>query len=302
MPGVFLFALIFFAIGCAAFVVRKFVHPDYKDSKSDKRALAAIGTGLIALAMILTLVSSWNPVGTQQLGIETSFGQTTGHLSPGLNLTAPWVQVTDMDEAYQITDVTFTVRIAGGQTAQATEQLRWQVNPPASDAVFQSFKNSTSGVQEGLITPELNAATNAVLDGYDPLTPLAQGIPAGTPGNPSTTQLSDQIQKSLIPRLDGDVQIRTLVLKPLVYDKTVQDRINAVLAQTAQTDVAQQAIKTAQAQAQANQIAEQSLASNPLVLVQQCFNGLAEGKFTLPAGSSCWPGAGSGIVIPAASK
>jgi len=264
-----------------------------------RTVLGVVAGAFAGLAVLLTLLSSWNPVPTQDIGIVTSFGQPVGHLGAGANWTAPWDQVTQMDEAYQVTDDTFTVRIAGGQTAQATVQIRWQVAPQAADSVFRNYKNSTSGVESGLLTPELNAATNAALDGYDPLTPLATGAPAGSPSNPSTTQLAQQIGQALTPRLGGDVRVVTLVLKPLVYDATVQNRINAVLAQVAQTDVAQQSVKTAQAQADANKIAEASLAQNPLVLVQQCFNGLADAKFTLPAGSSCWPGQGSGVVIPA---
>lgn len=316
MPGTFLFAIIFAVIAIACAVARV---PAKSAAKAAAEASAsarrqydddlvpvpAILLGVAAffgaLAVVLTIVSTWNPVPTQDIGIVTSFGQPTGHLGAGAHFTAPWDQVTDMDEAYQVTDETFTVRIAGGQTAQATVQLRWQVAPLAADSVFRNFKNSTSGVENGLLTPELNAATNAVLDGYDPLTPIATGAPAGTPANPSTTQLAAQIQQGLIPRLDGDVLVRTLVLRPLVYDGTVQDRINSVLAQTAKTDVAKQSELTAQAQAKANQIIEQSVSNSPLVLVQQCMNAIADGQFTPPAGFSCWPGQGSGVVIPSAT-
>lgn len=295
MPGTFLFAIILAVITIIVFTGRRFASTDAKPG------LTIIGSVLGVIAVALILASSWNPVPTQDIGIVTSFGQPTGHLGAGANWTAPWDQVTDMDEAYQVTDDTFTVRIAGGQTAQATVQLRWQVAPAAADSVFRNYKNSTSGVENGLITPELNAATNAVLDGYDPLTPIATGAAAGTAANPSTTQLAAQIQTALAGRLDGDVTVRTLVLRPLVYDATVQARINSVLAQTAKTDVAKQSELTAAAQAAANKIAEAALSSNPLVLVQQCMNAIADGQLQPPAGFSCWPGSGSGVVIPSAT-
>ena len=320
MPGTFLFAIICIVLAAACALLSlpikaglaaaKAEHDksrrpgDYREFDAPPLPAAlAVAAGIwLILAVILTIASSWNPVPTQDIGIVTSFGQPTGHLGAGAHFTAPWDQVTDMDEAYQVTDDTFTVRIAGGQTAQATVQLRWQVAPPAADTVFRNFKNSTSGVEDGLLTPELNAATNAVLDGYDPLTPIATGAPAGTAANPSTTQLAAQIQQALTPRLDGDVLVRTLVLRPLVYDATVQARINSVLAQTAKTDVAKQSELTAQAQAKANEIIQQSVTASPLVLVQQCMNAIADGTFAPPAGFSCWPGQGSGVVIPSASK
>ena len=296
MPGTFLFAIILAVLALLVFAGRRFAGSDAKPG------LAVIGGLFGVIAVALTIASCWNPVPTQDIGIVTSFGQPLGHLGAGANWTAPWDQVTDMDEAIQVTDSTFTVRIAGGQTAQATIQARWRISPAAADDVFRNYKNSTSGVENGLLTPELNASANSVLDGYDPLTPLATGAAAGTPGNPTTTQLATQIQSTLTGRVGADVQIITLVLKPLVYDSTVQDRINSVLAQTAKTDVAKQSELTAQAQARANQIAESALSSNPLVLVQQCMNAIADGQLNPPAGFSCWPGSGSGVVIPSAAK
>jgi regulator of protease activity HflC (stomatin/prohibitin superfamily) len=305
MPGTFIAAIIIAALaavcGGVALLARK---PAKADPDGDAALVyppAVVITAVLGVVTVaLVIASSWNPVGTQDIGIVTSFGQPVGHIGPGANFTAPWDSVTAMDEAVQLTDDTFTVRIAGGQTAQATLQVRWQVAPGAADDVFRNYRNSTSGVENGLLTPELNAATNAVLDGYDPLTPLATGAAAGTPANPSTTQLATQIQQALKPRLSGDVQIITLVLKPLAYDDTVQGRINSVLAQTAKTDVARQSELTAEAQAKANAILQESVAGNPLVLVQQCMTAIADGTFTPPAGFSCWPGNGSGVVIPAA--
>lgn len=304
MPGSFIAAIVFAVITgmclLAYLPLRKLSARD-GDWTGVHYVPAVLGTACAVLTVCLTLASSWNPVPTQDIGIVTSYGQPVGHLNPGFNLTPPWEQVTDMDEAYQVTDATFTVRIAGGQTAQATVQVRWQVNPAASDAVFKNYKNSTSGVENGLLLPELNAATNTALDGYDPLTPIATGAAAGSAGNPTTTQLAAEIVTALTPRLDKSVLVRTLVLKPLVYDETVQARINSVLTQTAKTDVAKQAIVTAQAQATANRIAEASLAhTGVLTLVQQCMNAISDGQFNPPAGFSCWPGQGSGIVVPAA--
>lgn len=310
MPGTFLFAIIIavIAVICAggALASRGSRGKTDRDGSMTDGAAghAAAKTAAWVLAGVtglMLVISSYSPVGTRDIGVVTSFGRLAGHLGPGINWVAPWNYVTTIDDSYQVTDETFTVRIAGGQTAQATVQVRWNASLSSADDIFQNYK-TTAGVASGLLVPELNAATNSVLDGYDPLTPLATGAAAGTPGNPSTSQLGAQIQAALAARTGTDVNVKTLVLKPLVYDKTVQGRINSILAQVAQTDVAQQSVKTAQAQAQANKIAEASLASNPLVLVQQCFNGLADSKFTLPAGSSCWPGSGSGVVIPSAGK
>lgn len=319
MPGTFLFAIIFalIAVGCAA---ARFPARRRAAAAAEARAasrpgrpypdepvpvpgiLLAVTAVFGALAVILTVLSSWNPVPTQDIGIVTSFGQPTGHLGAGAHFTAPWDQVTDMDEAVQVTDTTMKVKIAGQQIADATIAVRWQINATASDDIFRNYKNSTSGVENGLLLPELNSAMNTVYDGYDPVAPLATGAAPGTPENPTTAQLAAQVQSLLSSKVGQDVKVITLVVQPLQYDGTVQQRINSVLAQTAKTDVAKQSEMTAQAQAKANQIIQQSVAGNPLVLVQQCMNAIADGQLNPPAGFSCWPGQGSGVVIPSAAS
>lgn len=305
MPGLMILAIVFAIIalvaGAGARAMKGAAARD-DDAAAGRVALLVI-TGLMVFGVVATtFASSFNPVGTREEGVVTSFGRTVGHVGPGPNFTNPFDQVTDIDEAVQLTDETFTVRITGGQTAQATVQIRWRVAQGASDDVFQNYKNSTSGVQNGLLTPELNVAANTVLDGYDPITPLVENLKPGTPDNPTTAQLATSIQSILTPRLNGDVDVITLVLKPLVYDGTVQNNINRVTEQKALTAIAEQSVQTATAQAQANKIAAGELASDPLVLVQQCFTALADGKITPVAGFSCWPGAGSGIVLPATGK
>lgn len=316
MPGTFLFAIIFalIAIVCAgarlpaksaykasadARTASRRPYPDSDDLVPVPLILAVVAGFFGTLAVVLTIVSTWNPVPTQDIGIVTSFGQPTGHLGAGAHFTAPWDQVTDMDEAVQVTDTTMTVKIAGQQIAKAPVAIRWQINATASDDIFRNYKNSTSGVENGLLLPELNSAMNTVYDGYDPVAPLATGAAPGTPTNPTTAQLASQVQSLLSTKVGADVTVITLVVQPLQYDQTVQQRINSVLAQTAKTDVAKQSEVTAQAQAKANQIAEGALTANPLVLVQQCMNAIADGAFTPPAGFTCWPGQGSGVVIPA---
>jgi regulator of protease activity HflC (stomatin/prohibitin superfamily) len=310
MPGTLVFAVILAVIaaglGVGALATRKYAGTkNHNDEMTDGAGVHAVLLIVSIFAAVLTgimvLVSSFNPVGTRDIGVVTSFGRLAGHLGPGINWTAPWDYVTSIDDAYQVTDETFTVRIAGGQTAQATVQVRWAPKLSAADDIFGNYK-TTAGVESGLLSPELNAATNAVLDSYDPIAALSSDAAAGTLANPTTTQLGAQIQTALQSRIGADVDVATLVLKPLAYDATVQNRINSITAQVAKTDVAKQSELTAQAQAAANKDLEANLANNPLVLVQQCMTGLNDGDITPVAGFSCWPGSNSGIVISSAAS
>ena len=90
---------------------------------------------------------------------------------------------------------------------------------------------------------------------------------------------------------------------PLInYDATVQSRLNSVLTQKANTDIALQAVKTAQAQAQANKVLAASVSNNPNVLVSRCLDLLSEmikQNMSPPAGFSCWPGSSSAVIASA---
>jgi regulator of protease activity HflC (stomatin/prohibitin superfamily) len=300
LPALFVFAIVFALLALIGFTIGFFLR---KVDDPDAKAVSIwsfVIAGVFLFATVLSVVfSSFNQVGTYDEGVTTSFGKVVSYVGPGANWIPPWDNLTTMDESVQTTNDTLTVRVAGQQTAQATVKLRWQLVPSATDTLFRLYKGSTANVATALVTPELNVAMNSVYDGYDPILPLSTGAAAGTPDNPSTAQLSTEVENALIAKIGTQVKIDTLVVQPLAYDQTVENRINSVLAQTAKTDVAKQAEITAQAQAAANDTIEASLAKNPLVIANNCVNGLIDGQITNEPGFSCWPGSGSGVVIPA---
>ena len=72
-----------------------------------------------------------------------------------------------------------------------------------------------------------------------------------------------------------------------------------LLAQVAQTRIAEQGVKTAEQQEKANEALAKSVSKDPNVLVSKCLDMVEGGKVTLPAGFSCWPSSGSAVVVPA---
>lgn len=308
MPATFIFAIIFGIITIIALLVGLAARHGQKTETSaiaqeDARLVKLWSytfTGFFGLLTgIMLIVSSFNSVGTYDIGVTTSFGRVLSYVGPGPHWIAPWENMSLMDESVQQTDETITVRVAGQQTAEAHVRLRWQLIPSATDSLFRQYKGNTANVETALVKPELNVAMNSVYDGYDPILPLSTGAKPGTPGNPSTAQLSALVLQQLTQRIGGQVKVATLVVQPLQYDQTVTDRINSVLAQTAQTDKAREAVKTAEQQAAAYQKAAAAIGKDPMVLVKQCFDEIENNNFDPPAGFSCWPSQGSGIVIPA---
>lgn len=304
MPGLFIFSIILGVIALACIVIGGFCWLAGSGSDGNEDVLSggifatAVGVFLGIGTVVCVLASSFNSVGTYDIGVTTSFGRVLSYVGPGAHWIAPWENMSLMDESVQTIDDSLTVRVAGQQTAQAEVKLRVQLQPKATDSLFKQYKGNTANVMSALVKPELNVAMNSVYDGYDPILPLSTNARPGTPDNPTTAQLSSQVKSQLIAAIGTQVKVDTLIVEPLQYDQTVTDRINQVLSQTAQTDKAREAVNTAQQQAKANQVLQASLSSNPLVLVNKCLDEISDGQLNPPAGFSCWPGQGSGVVIP----
>ncbi len=326
MPGTFIFAIITTVITLLAAVAWRVARSAAKQleakpqrARLDDENLASAHSVRIGckvavyafagLTALLVFLSSFSPVGTQNIGIVTSFGKPVGHVGNGAQWVAPWEQVTDMDEAIQVSDYEggscLTVRIADQQTACVNAKVRWRIQPGDADVLFRNYKNSTAGVENGLLTPEIQNVANTVFDGYDPVGLLNSNIPQGQPGNPTVPQLGQQVAQMLAAKIGSQVQIVSLFMPNIQYDQTVQARLNAVLSQKAQTLVAQQSEQTALAQATANKDIQSSVSNNPGVLESRCLDILSEmvkASQSVPAGFSCFPGGGSAAVIANASS
>jgi regulator of protease activity HflC (stomatin/prohibitin superfamily) len=322
MPGTFILAIITAVIALILAVAWRIARSAAKEAEAGSRRIGAdeihpdsaravfkgVTLGFAALTALLVLISSYNPVSTQNIGIVTSFGRPVSHLSAGLNFTAPWQSVTEMDEAIQVTDFDASacqiqLRIADQQTACAKVAVRWRINPSAADALFRNYHNSTAGVENGLLIPELQNVANQVFAGYDPVALLDSTVQPGQPGNPTVPQLAQQVQAALTAKVGSEVEIISLFMPNIAYNDTVQARLNAVLSQKASTLVAQQSEQTASAQARANNDISASVSHDPGVLESRCLDILAEmvkAGQSVPAGFSCFPGgSGTGVIANA---
>lgn len=256
------------------------------------------------LAVLTLFLGSAVIVSTKNVGIETSFGRPVDSLSNGFHLIAPWNMVTEMDAAIQTDNHVktgdaqscITVRIAHQATACVDTSIRWRIEESAADGLFRDYRDFAN-VRDSLVTRDLNAALNAEFENYDPLA-------IDKDGN-STSPTLESLSAKVLARIQGEIgdQINVLsVIIPVIhYDDNTQSKVNALLAQVAQTRIAEQAVITAQQQALANQTLAQSVSNDPNVLVSRCLDLLSEmvskGQ-TVPVAFSCWPGAGSSVVVP----
>lgn len=333
MPGWFILSIIVAVAGGIVLLVRHFLtttvtnENDYDRDPSKPVQVktvrpaylgwTAVGLGL--LAALLVLVSCYNPVGTKEEGIVTSFGKTTGHLSNGPHLTWPWEKVHQMDAAIQtdsyVGNNCITVRIANQVVACAPLSFQWRIRPEMAEELYKDFR-SFDHVRDALVTRNLVQAANRALATYNPLDHVAGGtgkVPANGVDNGTLQTLSKDITRIMreqIGNLADAEQDRVIVLstilQPLKFDDATQGRINQLQQQVALTRIAIQRKETNLAEAKANAALAASVNNSPNVLVARCldtFEAMVKGNQSVPDGFSCWPGGNlAGILAPAAGK
>ncbi len=282
-------------------------------SKSDsQRSFIARIAGWVGMAFIGFLVlgvafNSYTIVPTKEIGVVTTFGAPTGSLPNGWHLKAPWQDVTLMDGAVQTdthnrpADKPFNegcvqVRIAHQIVACANMYVKWQTPERSVDGLFQNYR-TFDNIRDALVTKNVQSVLNKVFATYDP---LSIDPKTGLSDAPELSVLSKQALADLRTAVGDKIDVMELSVTVMNYDDPTQSKINGLQGQVAQTRIAQQSIETAKKQAEANRELAASVSKDPNVLVSRCLDMVAEGKNNLPAGFSCWPGAGSAVVVPSA--
>lgn len=263
---------------------------------SDKPAARTRGTRIAVVAGGLTLlvliIGSTTIVSARNVGVVTTFGRPGGTLSNGLHVKAPWQSVTEMDGTIQIDNHTgeyaTTVRLGNNSTAYVDNSVRWRIQPAAADELFLDYRDFEN-VRDNLVTRELRSALNEVFADFDPL------APENVEG-PNVQALGEDVADKLRAKVGDQIEIINVIVPLVNYDQATQDRINALNVEKANTRIAEQRAKTAEAEARANEILAASVSDNPNVLVSKCLDAAREAAIS-PLG--CWPNTSAVPTVPA---
>jgi len=279
-----------------------------RQSQNDNRIGATIlkwtMVGLGFLIVLETFLFSFTTVSTKNVGIETAFGATSGHLSNGAHLIPPWDKVTEMDAAIQTDSYAgndcLNVRIGNQQTACVSVSIRWRIDPNDADQLYQNYR-TFDHVRDSLVTRDLTAAINQQFKDYNPLNSVATTLPKGSQPNPSLNAIAFRVTRQMRAEISSQgIEVLNTIIPIVTFDPSTQNRINQLQQQFALTRIAEQEKITNEAQAQANSKLSRSVNNSPNVLVAQCMQILGEmvkEKQTVPPGFSCWPGKGVAGVI-----
>ena len=250
----------------------------------------AVVAGVITLFVLI--LGSTTIVSARNIGVVTTFGRPGGTLSNGLHWKAPWQSVTEMNGTIQIDNHTgenaTTVRLGNNSTAFVDNSVRWRIQPAAADELFLDYRDFEN-VRDNLVTRELRAALNEVFADFDPLAP--ENVEGA-----NVQALGDEVAQKLRAKVGGQIEILNVIVPLVNYDDATQERINALNVEKANTRIAEQRAKTAEAEARANEILAASVSNDPNVLVSKCLDAAREAGIS-PLG--CWPNTTAVPTVPA---
>lgn len=295
---------------------------DYEDAELAHTVAKWVAIACFGLAVFLQITSSVVMVPTKEVGVVTEFGKPVGELSNGIHLVAPWQDVTNLDAAIQTDSVvddrkskectSTAVRLANQSTACVDNSIRWRIKQDAADELFRDYR-SFDNIRDSLVTRELNSALNSVMLRFNPLSTLIgtaenteEGEKAGeAEGEVNLTTLAKEVQHEMQEEIGDQIQVLSVIIPFAGYDSKTQEKINLFQAALANTKIATQEEKTALHEANANKNLAASVSKDPNVLVSKCLgilDNMVKDNRPIPAGFSCWPGGGTGVVLPAASR
>lgn len=235
---------------------------------------ASLVTGIIIIVLAMTVM-----VPARTVGVVTAFGKPTGTLPNGLHIIKPWEKVEKMDASLQTNrytgDGAINVRLANQSEARADASIQWQLREEDAEKMYLDYREF-GRIQNDLVDREFRASVNAVLAKYNPLD--AEAI---AEGGIDLNKFADDIKTDMQKRMGKSVEVRSVALPIINYDRETQRKIDQLQSEVANTRAAEQSKKTAREIAEANEILRKSLSDE--VLSQRCIEA-AEKVGAAPVG------------------
>lgn len=310
------------------FLIAVFILVKGPTCEADGKVYSVRLAGLLPLfiALLVAFLSCTSIVQAKQQGVLLTFGKPSDRtLDPGLNLKLPWQKVVTVDTTRQTDNFNdgdkgtdhgvIKARLGNGNVSSFYASVTWQINDKQANTVYGEFRGDdpTESVYEKLIAPNFKSAVNLVAGTYNPTAAIealtAEDSPELAPEDinlaPDFDALAEAVRVDFLKRVTPDdgteplVKIISVNVSYLSFDEATQAKINQYQDEVQKTIIAAQAVKTAEKQADANDVIADSLqATGPDVLASRCFDLIADGAFEPPAGFSCYAGGGGSVVIP----
>lgn len=309
----FIFFIIFALIALLVFVAAAYTPAVLgQGTRRERSYVRALSGVILVISLIFLLFSSFTMVGTKNVAVLTVGGRPTGYLTNGIHFKAPWAKPHQLSDAVQTdtyasdtedpgkkqggaTETCVHVRVERQAVACVNVSIRWQIKPSGVDYLYRNYK-SNEHITDNVVLRDLQQAMNEAFADYDPL-----GVDQnGNSTNPPLTAYGNRVVAQMRSEIGEWIDVQSVIIPLLNYDPATQSGVQKLLQQIAATRQAIQAEQTAKAQAAANRALAASVSNDPNVLVSKCLDiwkELADKNIAPPAGTSCFPGAGSPVAV-----
>jgi len=206
--------------------------------------------GLFAISSILgavvTAVCCTTIVGAADIGVPVSLGHAGTPLSSGVHLKTPWTTVYTLPRRPLPVD-DMTVKARTQQAGQVTVTIggRWHVDPDhATDTYLQVRTGDESRISREIVQRAVGQVVGEVYAGLDNITATKDRI---SPPREIKEQLTQSVARY-------GVVIDDVYLRAVEPDAKTSDSLARYAAQQAETQIAEEAQKTAAKEARRRQI------------------------------------------------
>lgn len=299
----FILAFALMVIGLALIITSPTFGPDQP---------GAIAAGIIVLLIGLgtLFMDSFHVVPTRTVAMETSFGKPRATMNSGWHWMAPWANVEEFSAAVETLKLSgdkdddgdpIVVRLANGATAEVDLTVQWQIDPAADITPLYNDYRTFEKIGTNVVRRQLASAANEAMERYDPLVALRDN--KGDASGKKLTDLAADVRASLEKNLPPGILVRSVLMPKIKFSDDVQAKLNQYLSALAETQIAEQRQKTAEAQKKANDLLASGIGTNQAVLYQNCLDMVErlsrDGK-PLPAAFTC--GTPPTVTVPVGAK
>lgn len=259
------------------------------------------GFGVFLFLGLLTIgLDSYTVVPSRNVGVPVTFGQVGGPLGPGPHPVLPWTDVTKVDATTQNINrnadeaqwasgncTAVLVRLASGASACTDITAQWNVSDdgPNASQLWTQYRGNTddadntndnfiTNLTNNVVDREIQRAMNTAFATYNPIVVGNDNQAVNTPLDLKV--YSKNVLDDLKASTPGGIDITEFLISHVHFDRATQDKINQLAQAKADTQIALQKERTAQAIKDANDLLASAATSSPGVQFQNCMNLIKE--------------------------
>lgn len=295
--GGFIALLVFASLGVFALVGGVI---GFFTSKNDDGAAVGAGFALVGLVVamicgIIITVEAYEQVPARTISVETKSGKPVAVLNNGGHWIAPYARTTNFDATIQNIKEPVSVRLKNNTKATVDVSVQWQIDPNADFLKLYNNYRTFDNVKDNVVQRQLAVALNNQFADWDPLAVIDKTTGVASV---SVTDFAAPVETAMKSQMPSGLILNSVAIVGIDYSGQVQENLDAITKQAAQTLVAQNLEQTNKAQAAANA----ALGNGVQAYQQNCLDTTKAAiiaKVQLPASWNCNGSAGLPLTIPA---